>query len=245
MENKTLIGELNEDFKHLPTAERKMYVNELLLTLYPAIVLRMKEFLDKGEISKDEFIERVVTHAQHLDDADTQGIATGARLAFDGRIVPKHVEIERRFLLLDHPNLNPEKEFFIQQMYLLDKPFVLRVRTSENLDDRTVTSYLTLKGKAKGAECPEYECRIPNFIGKFFVWAARRKIKKVRQYVNYEGHTWHVDHFHGDNEGLCQAEIELKSNDEQFSLPPWVGREVTDDSRYRNSNLLKRPFKTW
>jgi adenylate cyclase len=58
-------------------------------------------------------------------------------------------------------------------------------------------------------------------------------------------HVWEVDEFHGDNDGLVVAEIELGREDEAFECPDWVTVEVTEDARYYNSNLAVRPFRTW
>jgi adenylate cyclase len=54
-----------------------------------------------------------------------------------------------------------------------------------------------------------------------------------------------VDEFHGANAGLVVAEVELASADEEPALPPWIGREVSQDARYFNANLVKKPFTTW
>ena len=70
-------------------------------------------------------------------------------------------------------------------------------------------------------------------------------IDKVRNLVPVEKHTWEVDVFHGDNEGLVLAEIELASEDEPFERPDWIGQEVSGDRRYYNSMLTKRPYKQW
>ena len=58
-------------------------------------------------------------------------------------------------------------------------------------------------------------------------------------------HTWEVDEFHGDNEGLVVAEIELRSEDDEFEKPSWLGEEVTGDRRYYNSMLSKNPYRNW
>ena len=63
--------------------------------------------------------------------------------------------------------------------------------------------------------------------------------------VKYQGKIWEVDEFHADNEGLTVAEIELDDENEIFEKPPWLGEEVTDDYRYLNSNLAKKPFASW
>ena len=70
-------------------------------------------------------------------------------------------------------------------------------------------------------------------------------IDKERYLVPVGNHTWEVDMFHGSNEGLILAEIELKSETEPFELPDWVGEEVTGDTRYYNAQLMKRPYCTF
>ena len=61
----------------------------------------------------------------------------------------------------------------------------------------------------------------------------------------HEGATWDVDEFLGDNAGLVVAEIELTSEDQPFARPSWLGKEVTEDSRYYNSNLAAHPYCKW
>ncbi len=65
--------------------------------------------------------------------------------------------------------------------------------------------------------------------------------------MNYSGNTWEVDVFvfHGDNEGLNVAEIELDFVGQKINLPPWVSKEVTNDPRYFNVNLVTHPFSAW
>ena len=70
-------------------------------------------------------------------------------------------------------------------------------------------------------------------------------IHKTRHYVEFQGHTWEVDEFHGENEGLVVAEIELDSEDESFEKPEWIGDEVSNDERYYNMNLSTLPFSNW
>ena len=71
------------------------------------------------------------------------------------------------------------------------------------------------------------------------------RVEKVRYIVPYEGYTWEVDIFEGDNEGLALAEVELSATEEQPSLPKWIWKEVTSDYHYRNSYLAQRPYKSW
>jgi CYTH domain-containing protein len=70
-------------------------------------------------------------------------------------------------------------------------------------------------------------------------------IDKIRYEVKVENHIFEIDEFFGDNKGLVVAEIELKTEDEIFSKPKWLGVEVTGDSKYYNSQLSKNPFNTW
>jgi CYTH domain-containing protein len=70
-------------------------------------------------------------------------------------------------------------------------------------------------------------------------------IDKVRHWIPAGRHTWEVDVFHGDNEGLVVAEIELASEEDTFEWPDWVGEEVTGDPRYYNAMLAKQPFHQW
>ena len=70
-------------------------------------------------------------------------------------------------------------------------------------------------------------------------------IDKIRYLVDYAGHTFEVDEFHGDNAGLLMAELELKSEDEPFERPSWLGDEVTGDPRYYNASLSKLPYRLW
>ena len=70
-------------------------------------------------------------------------------------------------------------------------------------------------------------------------------VHKTRYIREYQGHQWEVDVFHGDNEGLVVAEIELQSVNESFAVPPWLGEEVSDDRRYANSSLSSNPWCNW
>ena len=70
-------------------------------------------------------------------------------------------------------------------------------------------------------------------------------IDKTRYLVSSGSHTFEVDEFYGDNEGLVMAEVELKSEDETFVKPDFIGQEVTGDRRYYNAHLTKNPFRTW
>jgi adenylate cyclase len=70
-------------------------------------------------------------------------------------------------------------------------------------------------------------------------------IDKMRYEVKAGDHTVEVDEFHGENEGLVVAEIELKGEDDEFEKPVWLGAEVTGDERYYNAMLMKNPYTKW
>ena len=70
-------------------------------------------------------------------------------------------------------------------------------------------------------------------------------IEKIRHVIVHEGRTWEVDEFLGENLGLVVAEVELTREDESFEKPSWAGREVTEDPRYYNSNLVTHPYRMW
>jgi len=72
-----------------------------------------------------------------------------------------------------------------------------------------------------------------------------RIVEKTRYEVEYGGLTWEVDEFHGANDGLIVAEIELDRPDQPFERPPWLGEEVSGDARYLNSSLAQCPYTTW
>ena len=70
-------------------------------------------------------------------------------------------------------------------------------------------------------------------------------IDKTRYCIDHQGHRWEVDVFAGDNQGLVVAEIELRTTDEVFAKPNWLGDEVSDDPRYYNVCLIDHPYKDW
>ena len=70
-------------------------------------------------------------------------------------------------------------------------------------------------------------------------------IDKVRYLVKSGSHTFEVDEFHGENEGLVMAEVELQSEEESYEKPDFIGQEVTGDRRYYNAYLTKCPFTSW
>ena len=152
------------------------------------------------------------------------------------------IEIERKFLIDTNklPALN--NGYQIKQGYIqtIDHTTVrIRIRDKE--------AFLTIKGKSIGASRLEFEYPIPlqdandmlnNLCQTLF-------IDKTRYLIKHKNHVWEVDIFEGSNKGLVVAEVELESEDEAFTLPNWVTKEVTDDNRYFNSNLIENPYSNW
>ncbi|MBE8953803.1 MAG: CYTH domain-containing protein [Quinella sp. 1Q7] len=145
------------------------------------------------------------------------------------------VEIERKFLV-DKRKLRGLKfssEEQISQGYLSRHPTV-RVRLTDN------RGYLTIKSSTRGISRNEYEYEIPaDDAAELLKLCGRNVLKKYRRTIFYGGHTWEIDFFAGRHAGLIVAEVELERADESLTLPDWVTQEVSDDSRYFNSNLVK------
>lgn len=143
-------------------------------------------------------------------------------------------EIERKFKVSSdaYKRLATDRHE-IKQWYLnRDKFRTVRIRI---LDDR---AYITIKGRNKGIIRDEFEYEIPYSDALAMIpMADGNVIEKTRHIVEYEGHRWEVDEFHGVYDGLALAEIELSSENEAFELPDFVGDEVSDDPKYYNSSL--------
>ncbi len=153
------------------------------------------------------------------------------------------LEIERKFLVMDDSWKSASQEAIdLRQGYLnLEQRCSIRVRT----DGRR--GWLNIKGATVGAERPEYEYEIPLSDAEQLLrsFAVGPVIAKTRHLVPFAGHLWEVDVFHGENRGLVVAEIELDDPQQTFEKPPWLGQEVTDDVRYYNTALCRRPFQNW
>ena len=152
-------------------------------------------------------------------------------------------EIERKFLVAGDFRGEVSGASHIIQGYLSSAPGrTVRVRL------RDEQGWITVKGPARGLTRIEWEKEIPAGEAQLLLSLCEPGIiDKTRHLVpSADGrHVWEVDEFHGGNEGLVMAEIELGSPDEPFVSPSWLGKEVTDDHRYYNGYLAEHPFKTW
>ena len=154
-------------------------------------------------------------------------------------------EIERKFLVCGDFKTEAYQSTRIIQGYLCSQPGrIVRVRVKGN------KGYITIKGRtnATGVSRFEWEKEIAVDEALSLLELAEPGIIDKTRYLvkNTDGrHVWEVDEFHGDNEGLVMAEIELAAEDEPFDKPEWLGKEVTGDPRYYNSMLKEHPFMQW
>ena len=152
------------------------------------------------------------------------------------------VEIERKFLVEGDGWRAGAKGAVYRQGYLArGAECSVRVRLSA---DR---AWLTVKGPTAGLRRLEHEYEIPVADAEEMLdrLCAEAIIEKRRYLVEHAGHTWEVDEFHGLNEGLVIAEIELDDERQEVELPDWLGAEVSHDPRYYNSNLAEDPYSRW
>ncbi len=151
-------------------------------------------------------------------------------------------EIERKFLVIGEFKADAFKSVNIKQGFLSSVPErVVRVRIKGD------KGYITIKGigNVSGVSRFEWEKEIPVDEAQSLLEICEPIIIDKTRYLikNTDGvHTWEVDEFHGDNEGLVIAEIELSEETESFDKPSWIGPEVTGDAKYYNSSLSKYPF---
>jgi adenylate cyclase len=153
------------------------------------------------------------------------------------------LEIERKFLVKGDFKQYAYKKEVIVQGYLSSIPErIVRVRIKGE------KAYLTIKGigNASGLSRYEWEKEIPVEDAQELIDICESGIiDKVRHYIKNDNYTFEVDEFHGDNEGLVMAEIELSDETDIFERPDWLGDEVTGDERYYNSYLSQKPYTKW
>jgi len=154
------------------------------------------------------------------------------------------IEIERKFLVTSQ---DFKKEAFkntkIEQGFLnTHKDRTVRVRLNGN------QGFITVKGLSSdnGLSRFEWEKEILKEDAKALLKLCEAgRIDKTRYEVEFNKHIFEVDVFHGENEGLIIAEVELKKENESFNKPKWIGEEVTGNIKYYNSQLSKQPYNRW
>ncbi len=152
-------------------------------------------------------------------------------------------EIERKFLVAgDYRSLAASASRIAQGYICSERGRTVRVRL------RDQRAYLTIKGPSADDGLSRYEWEqeiAPADALELMKLCVGGVIDKTRYLVPLGSHTFEVDEFHGDNEGLVVAEVELRAPDEPFDRPPFLGREVTGEVRYYNSQLMQHPYRTW
>lgn len=152
------------------------------------------------------------------------------------------LEIERKFLVTGEgwkQGARPSK--MVQGYIPSGEGLAVRVRIEGDV------AKFTLKGKKSDLVRLEYEYEIPMQDAQEILdeLCSQPIIEKTRYYKKVGQHTWEIDVFEGENEGLVVAEIELSSVDEHFDKPDWVGEDVSTVKEYRNNYLATHPYNSW
>ena len=153
-------------------------------------------------------------------------------------------EVEKKFLVTSTDfKTSAFKQTHIKQGYLSSVPErTVRIRIKGN------AGYITIKGigNNSGASRYEWEKEIPLMEAEELMKICEPGIiDKTRYEVKVGKHTFEIDEFYGENQGLIVAEIELKNENDHFEKPDWLGAEVTGDAKYYNAMLMKKPFSKW
>lgn len=154
------------------------------------------------------------------------------------------IEIERKYLIKnDKWRKHVREDLHITQGYIKTADATVRIRCYK----KTRTAEITVKGKRKGISRLEFEYEIPYADAREMQdkLCQSRLVEKTRHLIEYDDMLWELDEFHGDNKGLFIAEVELSDEDEKYKLPNWVGKDVSYESKYRNSRLCINPYKDW
>jgi adenylate cyclase len=153
------------------------------------------------------------------------------------------LEIERKFLVKGDFRNDVAESVHIVQGYISALPErTVRIRI------RGDRGYITIKGRAdkSGIARYEWEKEIPlPEAEELLLLCEPSLIDKTRYIIKHRDHLFEVDEFLGENAGLIIAEVELKSEDEHFEKPAWLGKEVTSEPMYYNYSLSRKPFKNW
>ena len=152
------------------------------------------------------------------------------------------IEIERKFLVIPDAWPASDNKVKMRQGYLADQDgLVCRVR------QKNEEFYLSLKARIDTFSSYDYEYLIPEQDGLTMLdkLCSATPVSKVRHIVPQDGLVWEIDVFDELNHGLVVAEVELPSASHTFERPVWLGAEITEDLRYRNSALYKNPWTRW
>lgn len=154
------------------------------------------------------------------------------------------IEIERKFLVLseEFKGQASSKSRIVQGFLNTDSLRTVRIRIKGDL------GFLTIKGKSNKAGTSRYEWEKQIDLKdaeELLELCEKGILEKTRYEIPISKHVFEVDEFHGENNGLIVAEVELSNENEVFDKPDWLGKEVTGEVKYYNSQLSKQPFNTW
>jgi len=152
-------------------------------------------------------------------------------------------EIERKFLVLN----DDWRGIVRSDMKIIQAYLATNESSSTRIRIQNDKANINIKSATLGITRSEFEYAIPVVDAQSMIddLCIKPVIEKTRYIVKYMHHTWEIDVFSGDNQGLIVAEIELSSPDEAFEKPSWLGEEVSNDARYYNVCLVNNPYKTW
>lgn len=156
-------------------------------------------------------------------------------------------EIERKFLVQgDAWREEAYQKTHFAQGYL-NNIFEDSAKSSVRIRVEGDCANINIKSLEIGISRDEYEYAIPvkeaeKMLRQLSVGPV---IEKYRYFIKVGEHTWEVDEFLGDNDGLIVAEVEMASESEQIVLPEWAGLEVTERPRYYNVSLSQHPYQAW
>ena len=159
------------------------------------------------------------------------------------------IEIERKFLVTsDAWRSAATRVVDMAQAYLNDLATLDAgaMNVSVRVRIQGEAAYLNMKSREAGTTRQEFDYPIPLEDARaLLALSVGGRIEKRRHYVDFDGRTFEVDEFLGDNAGLVVAELELEDAGAAFARPEWLGDEVTDDTRYYNLALASRPYRSW
>ena len=156
-------------------------------------------------------------------------------------------EIERKFLVKNQDwKHQAHKQTHFAQGYLNDISSS-EAKSSVRVRIEGKKANMNIKSLEIGLSRDEYEFAIPLEEAQKILstLSVGPLIEKIRSLVKVGQHTWEVDEFLGDNQGLVVAEVEMSAEDEAVEIPDWAGREVTEEVRFYNISLSKQPFNQW
>lgn len=148
-------------------------------------------------------------------------------------------EIERKFLVQGDAWRRHAGVSITQGYLARERGLSVRVRLAGD------KATLTIKAGAGTLKRSEFEYAIPTADAVELLKLCTHSIEKTRRVIDVDGTRWEVDEFGGANTGLVVAEVELDREDQPYASPSWIGLEVTNDTRYLNSELAAHPFGAW